>query len=101
MKSPIADREAADRLRDEIALLAAVREANERLLTVYYSPARVGYEAEAVRAWLEAVAAGINEWDADHPCRAIDEREARVRGLRPDLVLREMGAPTLPGLAFG
>lgn len=98
MIAPLADRETADRLRDEIALLAAVKAANERAGSTFNDAHREVLSADAEGFWWDAVQAGISEWDADHPCRAIDEREAELRLLCPDLELRAMGAATLPGL---
>lgn len=92
------DHEKAYRLGDEIELLAALVEANQRLLGAWPEGYRALCEADAADCWKSAVDHGINEYDADHPCRAIEARAAELRRLRPDLVLREMGAPTLPGM---
>ena len=85
-------------LDGEIALLRDVMDANQRALTSYYPPAKEGYQQEELNAYLACLDAGISEWDAEHPCRAIEAREALIREAAPDLVLREMGAPTLPGI---
>lgn len=97
--SVMAWRETVDRLRDEIGLLTAVREANDRVVSTYPEVVRAVREVEAEGVWWDAVLAGIGEWDADHPCRAIDDREIELRRLCPDRVLREIGAPGLPGMA--
>lgn len=90
--------EQADRLRGEIALLCDIRESNEHVGRALSEPHRGVLEVEAEGRFRAAVHAGIPEWDADHPCIAIDDRYAELRRVCPDLALREMGAPMLPGM---
>lgn len=98
ISAPIADLAERDRLEVELDFLRDVMDANRRWGRAYEPWAAERAQAEAFRLWDVAVAGGVSEWDAEHPCLAIEAREEALRLLTPDRVLREMGVPALPGM---
>lgn len=101
MNDAIRDRLTVDRLRMEMNFLQDVMDENERVSHIWPSRTPEVARRDAERAWHAAVSFGLTEWEVDHPCRAIENREAAIARLAPDLTLRALGAETLPGIEAG